>query len=120
MPTTRFTQLEVWKAAHAVVLDVYRLSRAFPDDERYTLTAQMRRAAISVPAHIAEGYGRRRPADKARFYTMSQGSNEELAYYLLLARDLGYVKEVGAFDERLDTVGRMLRRLIERTLETAG
>ena len=119
MPTTRFTQLDVWKTAHAAVLDVYRLTRAFPDDERFALSLQMRRAAISVPANIAEGYGRRRPADKARFYTISQGSNEELAYYLLLASDLGYVKDVDALEERLDAVGRMLRRLTERTLEGA-
>ncbi len=117
MATNRFTQLEVWKAAHQAVLDVYRLTRSFPDDERFVLTSQMRRAAMSVPANIAEGYGRRRPLDKARFYTISQGSNEELGYFLILARDLGYTKDVDALSERLDSVGRMLRRLIERTLE---
>lgn len=118
MPTNRFTQLEVWKSAHQAVLDVYRLTRSFPDDERFVLTSQMRRAAMSVPANIAEGYGRRRPLDKARFYTIGQGSNEELSYYLILARDLGYVKDVDALSERLDSVGRMLRRLTERTLES--
>jgi four helix bundle protein len=60
--------LEVRKAAHAVVLDADRLTRSSPGDERCTLNAQMRRAAITVPANIAEGYGRRRPADKARYH----------------------------------------------------
>ncbi len=107
----------MWKSAHQAVLDVYHLTRNFPDDERFVLTSRMRRAAMSVPANIDEGYGRRRPLDKARFYTIGQGSNEELAYYLILARDLGYVKDVDVLSERLDSVGRMLRRLVERTLE---
>ena len=77
MATTRFTQLEVWKKAHQAVLDVYRLTTGFPADERFTLVSQMRRAAISIPANIAEGYGRRAPRDKARCYTIGQGSNEE-------------------------------------------
>jgi four helix bundle protein len=96
MARNRFTQLEVWKKAHQNVLDVYRLTQGFPADERFLMVSQMRRAAISIPANIAEGYGRRAPRDKARCYTISQGSAEELAYLVILARDLGYAKEVGA------------------------
>ncbi|HEX7896568.1 MAG TPA: four helix bundle protein [Planctomycetota bacterium] len=117
MATTRFTQLEVWKQSHQAVLDVYRLTRTFPGDERFMLVSQMRRAAVSVPANIAEGYGRRAPRDKARCYTISQGSNEELGYLLILARDLGYARDVEALSAALDAVGAMLRRLIDRTLE---
>jgi four helix bundle protein len=71
---------------------------------------------MSVPAHIAEGYGRRDPADKARLSTIGQGSYEELSDFLTLAQDLGYAKRVEALQERLDGVGRRLR-LNERTLE---
>lgn len=67
MATTRFTQFEVWRKAHEAVLEVYRITRGFPPDERFLLTPQMRRAAVSIPSNIAEGYGRRSPADKARF-----------------------------------------------------
>jgi len=119
MATTRFTRLEVWKKAHQAVLDIYRVTKGFPNDERFMMVSQMRRAAISIPANIAEGYGRRAPRDKARCYTISQGSAEELGYLLILARDLGYAREVEALSATLDAVGAMLRRLIDRTLEMA-
>jgi len=119
MATTRFTQLEVWKKAHQNAVDVYRMTRDFPGHERFLMVSQMRRAAISIPANIAEGYGRRAPRDKARCYTISQGSAEELGYLLILARDLGYARDVDAISTALDAVGAMLRRLIDRTLEAA-
>ena len=90
MGITSFTQLEVWKLAHRAVVDTYRITRVFPNEEKFGLTAQMRRAAVSIAANISEGFGRRQPRDKIRFYNMSQGSLEELRYYLILARDLGY------------------------------
>ena len=65
-PARTFTDLVVWQKAHALVLAVYRLTAAFPKAETYALTAQMRRAAVSIPANIAEGFGKRSPADKAR------------------------------------------------------
>ncbi len=68
MAIERFEQLEVWQFAHAVVLAVYRLTSAFPDHERFGLTSQMRRAAVSVPANIAEAFKRRGPRDKIHFY----------------------------------------------------
>lgn len=70
---------------------------------------------MSVPANIAEGYGRRRPADKARFYTIAEGSAEELKYCMILARDLGYLKDFEALWTALQDVSRMLRRLVECT-----
>jgi len=116
MPTTSFTQLDVWKKAHLAALAVHRLTDALPARERFTLAHQMWKAAVSVPANIAEGYGRRSPADKARFYTIAEGSAEELRYYLIVCRDLGYLREFEALWEALDDVRRMLRRLVDCTL----
>ncbi|KST69021.1 four helix bundle protein [Mastigocoleus testarum] len=85
-----FKDLIVWQKAHEFVLSVYRLSGDFPKTETYGLTSQIRRAAVSVPANIAEGFKQRTLADKARFLNISQGSLEECRYYLILAADLNY------------------------------
>jgi four helix bundle protein len=116
--TTSFTQLDVWKKAHQVTLAVHRVIETFPVRERFCLANQMWKAAVSVPANIAEGYGRRRPPDKARFYTIAEGSTEELKYYLILTRDLGYLKDFTAIWKPLEDVSSMLRRLVDRTLGT--
>jgi four helix bundle protein len=89
-PARTFQDLQVWQKAPQLVLDVYRMSRGFPSYEIYGLTSQVRRAAISIPAKIAEGFRKRGKADKARFLNIAQGSLEEARYYLLLSRDLGY------------------------------
>ena len=89
-PARTFEDLIVWQKAHALVLSVYGLTRAFPDAERYGLTSQLRRATVSVPANIAEGVRKRGQKDKARFLNIAQGSLDEARYYLILARDLGY------------------------------
>ena len=89
-PARSFTDLIVWQKAHAFVLAVYRMTTGFPKHELYGLTSQFRRAAVSVPANIAEGFRKRDPADKARFLNTAEGSLEECRYYLILARDLGY------------------------------
>jgi len=85
-----FTDLVVWRRAHEFVLGVYLYTRAFPKEEMCGLTSQLRRAAVSVPANIAEGFKRRGQADKVRFYNIAQSSLEECRYYLILARDLGF------------------------------
>ncbi len=89
-PAKRFEELVVWQKAHAFVLAVYRLTAGFPKSELYGLTAQFRRAAISIPANIAEGFKKNGKHDKARFYNIAQGSLEECRYYLILTEDLGY------------------------------
>ncbi len=89
-PARSFEDLVVWQKAHQFVLMTYRFSGAFPRREMYGLTSQLRRAAISIPANIAEGFKKRSRADKARFLNISQGSVEECRYYLILASDLGY------------------------------
>jgi four helix bundle protein len=114
MTIRSFTELDVWRLAHETVLAVYPVARAFPDDERYALSQQMRKAATSIPANIAEGFGRRTEADRRHFYVVSRGSVEELRYYLMLARDLGYLKDPGALMEKVDRIGAMLFRMIDR------
>jgi four helix bundle protein len=116
MAIDRFEQLEVWQTAHKVVLMVYRLTAAFPNDERFGLTSQMRRAAVSVPANIAEGFKRRGARDKIHFYNISQGSLEEVRYYVRLAGDLKYTSENTELNEQIDQTGRMLHGLI-RSIE---
>lgn len=86
-----FRKLKVWEKAHQLVLNVYRLTSAFPTEERFGLIDQIRRAAVSIPANIAEGCGRGSDADFARFFQIAMGSASELEYELLLARDLGYL-----------------------------
>jgi four helix bundle protein len=90
MSAQSFEQVEVWKKAHAWVLSIYRFTEQFPKQEMFGLTSQLRRAAVSVPANIAEGFKKRGPLDKTRFYNISQGSLEECRYYLILAEDLNY------------------------------
>src|SRR2546429_2802516 len=85
-----FQDLVVWRKAHELVLAVYSFTADFPKQETYGLALQMRRAAVSVPANIAEGFRRRGKADKARYMNMAEASLEESRYYLILAKDLGY------------------------------
>lgn len=120
MATTSFTQLIVWQKAHQVALAIHRFTDQLPARERFCLATQMWKAAVSVPANIAEGYGRRRPADKARFYTIAEGSAEELKYYVILTKDLGYLKEFGDFWRPLEEISAMLRRLIDRPLSASS
>ncbi|HEX7898736.1 MAG TPA: four helix bundle protein [Planctomycetota bacterium] len=114
MAIKSFMDLEVWRLAHETVLAIYPVARGFPDDERYALSQQMRRAATSIPANIAEGFGRRTEADRRQFYVVSRGSVEELRYYLILALDLRYLKDPAPLMERVDRIGAMLYRMIER------
>jgi four helix bundle protein len=89
-PARTFQDLLVWQKAHHFVLTVYALTATFPKQEIYGLSLQLRRAAVSIPANIAEGFRRRGKADKARFMNLAEGSVEECRYYLILAKDLGY------------------------------
>src|ERR1039457_5415891 len=89
-PAGSFRDLLVWRKAHEFVLAVYALTAVFPKQETYGLSLQMRRAAVSIPANIAEGFRRRGKADKARFMNIAEGSVEECRYFLILAKDLGY------------------------------
>ena len=97
----------MWRKAHELVLAVYSFTATFPKEETYGLKLQMRRAAVSIPANIAEGFRRRGKADKARYMNMAEGSLEESRYYLILAKDLGY-GDTGSLTTLLEEVSRLL------------
>ena len=89
--TQSFKDIVAWQKAHLFVLQVYQITRSFPAEERYGLCSQFQRAAVSIPANIAEGYKKLSQADKLHFLNISQGSLEECRYYILLAKDLDYI-----------------------------
>jgi four helix bundle protein len=102
-----FEDLNVWRKSHDLVLEVYRLTRAFPTHEQFGLTSQVRRAAVSIPANLAEGFKKVGLPDKLRYFNISQGSLEEVRYYLILTKDLGYA-DTDYLKAHVSEVGRML------------
>jgi four helix bundle protein len=102
-----FQDLIVWQKAHKFVIEAYQFTSVFPKSETYGLASQMRRAAVSIPANIAEGFKRRGKADKARFMNIAEASLEESRYYLILAADLHYGKSEHAMS-LLEEVSRLL------------
>ena len=106
-PAKLFQDLMVWQKAHAVVLQVYAATRCFPKEELYGLSSQFRRAAVSVPANIAEGFRKQSKQEKARFLNISEGSLEECRYYLILAHDLGHLDKRPLWN-LTEEVGRLL------------
>jgi len=117
-----YARLAVWSKAHAVTLDVYRLTRTFPRDEAFGLTAQMRRAAVSIPANIVEGSKRRSSRDFAHFLNISEGSAAELSYLLSVAAALAYGDdaEISRLVGELDHIQRMIYALRSRVAQQAG
>ena len=107
LSTKTFEDLKVWQKAHQLVIKIYRLSKGFPKHEMFGLTSQLRRAAISVPANIAEGFKRVTLPDKLRFYNIAQSSLEEVRYYFILSRDLQYAQTI-EFTVDLEEVSRLL------------
>lgn len=87
-----FRDLVVWQKSHQLTLEIYRVTKEFPSEERFGLTSQLRRSAASIAANIAEGCGRGSDADLGRFLQMAMGSASETEYHLLLAHDLGYLQ----------------------------
>jgi four helix bundle protein len=111
-----FRELKVWGKAHQLTLEVYRATTAFPKDEQYGLTSQIRRAASSIPANIAEGCGRGSNIDFARFLQIAMGSASEVEYHLLLAADLQIlgVAQHKQLELHVVEVKRMLSALIQK------
>ena len=107
--------LKVWQKSYGLCLDVYRATKKFPNDERYGLTSQLRRAAVSVPSNIAEGYGRKTTADYVRMLYISYGSLCELETQILLSGDLGFIPKdvLGKIEESIKENERMLKALIK-------
>jgi four helix bundle protein len=108
-----FRELEVWQKAHSLVLEIYRVTARFPDSEKYGIVSQLRRAAMSIPANIAEGFGRRGTKEFLQCLAIGNGSLEETRYFLLLSGDLGYVSadENKALQSRCDSIGQMIGAL---------
>ena len=119
MPSKTFKDLIVWKKAHQWVLEIYRFTDSFPKKEQFGLTSQLRRAAISIPANIAEGFKKKGNPDKARFYNIAQGSIEECRYYLILANDLGY-GNTGMLEEKLEEISRLLQAYLKAVVSRDG
>lgn len=111
-----FKALKVWRAAHELTLEAYRITRGFPREEMFGLTSQLRRCASSVPANIAEGCGRRSNTDFARFLDIAGGSINEFEYHLLLARDLELMTQRvhEQLNDKASEVRRMLTALCRR------
>ena len=111
-----FRELVVWQKAHWLTLELYKITRTFPREEQYGLTSQMRRAAASICANIAEGCGRGTARDFARFIQMALGSASELEYHLVLAADLGFISADvhSQLQASLVAVKRMLSGLVRR------
>lgn|SRR3989338_2293368 len=105
-----FRDIIAWQKAHQMVLSVYKLSRKFPKEELFVLVSQIRRAAISVPANIVEGFRRRSLKDSLNFYRIADASLEELKYHLLLSHDLGYIstQEYTIFINESEEAGKLL------------
>ena len=113
-----FRDLLVWQRAHPFVLAVYRFTESFPQRERYGLAHPRRRAAVSLPAHIAEGFGKRSRAEKARFLHMAEGSLEECRYYLILAQDLSY-GDTESLSGTLEQTSRLLHAYARAVLASS-
>lgn len=116
-PAQSFKDLIVWQKSHALVLEVYKLTRQLPREELFGLVSQMRRAAVSIPANIAEGFKRRGKPDKARQMNIAQGSLEELQYFFILCADLSYLPAEPVGD-RANEVGRLLNAYTQSILES--
>jgi four helix bundle protein len=112
-----FRQLEVWQKAHHATLDIYRLTRSFPQDERFGLVSQMRRAAVSIGSNLAEGRGRYGDAEFGRFVQIALGSAYELQYQSLVAKDVAYISatDYDSLNGNLEEICRMLWALLDRT-----
>ncbi|HCW75351.1 MAG TPA: four helix bundle protein [Candidatus Marinimicrobia bacterium] len=107
--TQNYKELEVWKKSHQFVLNVYRLTKNFPKEEMYGLTSQFRRAAVSIAANLAEGYGKKGKRDKLRFFNISEGSVQECDYYILLAENLQYLSTDSGLKNEIIIIGKMLK-----------
>lgn len=119
IPAKDFRDLILWQKVHRFVLDIYFLTRSFPNHELYGLTSQFRRASVSLPTNIAEGFNKRTLPDKIRFLNVSQGSSEEYRNYLILVEDLAYAKTAIILD-RLEETSKILGACINGIKKKVG
>ncbi len=110
-----FEDLRVWQKAHELTLEIYKLTKEFPQEEKFRLTSQICRSASSIPTNIVEGRGRYHKKEFKQFLYISRGSLEETKYHLILAKDLGYIR-IDKYNKLMELsieVGRMLNGLIK-------
>ncbi len=114
---TSFTQLNAWREAHQLVLEIYSRTKAFPIDEQFGLTNQIRRAAVSITSNIAEGFSRRSYKEKSQFYFMALGSLTEVQNQLLVAKDVGYLAKADftRLADRSVIISKLLNGLIKKS-----
>ena len=112
MQTKSFKDLIVWQKSYNLVLELYKITKHFPKEETYGLVQQMRRAAVSIPSNIAEGYGRQHRPEYRQFLSVAYGSLAELETQYLLAVDLEYIIKNNTVENLLKEVGGMLYRMI--------
>jgi len=115
MKTKSFKDLVVWQKSYKLVLEIYKVTNGFPKSEIYGLSQQMRRASVSIPSNIAEGYGRKHKSEYMQFLSISYGSLLELETQYLLAIDLKYVSTSQIIENLLKEVGSMLYRMLNPT-----
>ncbi len=109
-----YQDLDVWKLGRELAKEAYRLTAGFPKSEQFGIIAQIRRAAVSIPANIAEGYGRKSAGSFAQFLRVAKGSLNELETLLVLSWDLGFLQDSVAIDELIRRTGSMLTSLISK------
>lgn len=119
MTINNFYDLDAWKKGHLLVLEIYKITRSFPKEELYGIVSQLRRAASSITANIAEGFSRYHFKDKTRFYYQARGSVSEVQNFLILAKDLGFIsleecKEAGEIANEIKQLINGLIRSIEK------
>ena len=114
-----YRDLQVWKKAHDLTLELYRVSQRFPREEIYGITSQLRRAAVSIGANLAEGCGRRTSSELARFVRIAMGSASELDYHILLCRDIGLMSsdDFSISTAKLTEVRKMLTSFLQSVEE---
>ena len=110
-----YRELKVWQKAYKLCVDIYKITKSFPKEERYGLTSQIRRAAVSVPSNIAEGYGRKTTPEYIQSLYIAYGSHCELETQIMLSKDLGYIKpdDFRTLQQDIEEVERMLKALIK-------
>lgn len=115
IPVKSFKDLIVWQKSHELVLDVYKLTQKFPNEEKFGLTDQIKRSAISISSNIAEGFGRNTNKDKFHFLIMARGSSNELLSQLLISKDLGFVdgEIVSSLEMQINEIQKILSALIK-------
>lgn len=115
-----FKKLQVWQKSHSFTINLYKATSNFPDNEKFGLTNQIRRASVSIESNIAEGCGRGSNKELTRFLYIAKGSASEVECQILIARDLGFleVEKAKLFESKIVEISRMLNSLIQKTQDS--